>query len=364
MAREPDMPVDLVLVRHGESEGNLYDMLGKKGKELNKSEEADMLRKCLHGKHTSEWRLTDLGRHQARRAGKLIQEEILDKEVGRFDKFYCSAFVRAMETASCMNLPRARYQVSIFLREKDSMNEWERAGVNLVSSTPWYKSAAPDSMKMSEQAAFYGLAGDTSESPADLLIRIRLFLGELRHQCPGQRVIIVCHRHVMKAFEIILRNVPPSRYAEVWGEYTPNCIIDWYSRRDSHGNVHMHYARYIHMALKSPNDINACASEANRKELNLMNHKEHDFSPEELREMAEKFPQRLNTQDLWTITGETSKATRKVPPSLENWNAVHNEGGEDSAQRPNSARKGFSPRRLVGFTSAVRQLTPRRSPRR
>ena len=44
------MPVDLVLVRHGQSEGNLYDEIDLQGLQPGKQEEADRLKRKLHGK--------------------------------------------------------------------------------------------------------------------------------------------------------------------------------------------------------------------------------------------------------------------------------------------------------------------------
>jgi hypothetical protein len=110
---DTDMPVDLVLIRHGESEGNLSDDLGKKGKKLGKSEMAEQLQSKIHGIHTSEWRLTDLGRHQAGRAGELVRREILGQNggagvVGAFDTGFCSSYARAMETAACLAIPNTK----------------------------------------------------------------------------------------------------------------------------------------------------------------------------------------------------------------------------------------------------------------
>ena len=57
------LPVDLVLVRHGESEGNLY-------KRSPPGEARDRVR----DRHTSQFRLTDLGRVQSKRTGKILMD--------------------------------------------------------------------------------------------------------------------------------------------------------------------------------------------------------------------------------------------------------------------------------------------------
>jgi len=295
MALDPDMPVDLVLVRHGESEGNLYDDIGKQGKVLGKESAAHALQSKLHGRHTSQWRLTDLGRKQATRAGKLIQREILQKEVGRFDKFYCSSYTRAMETAGFMDLPHAQFLINVFIREKDSAAEWRRAG------------EGPDEQEMAQLSrrsalsSFYG-DGVGMESPADLLLRVRIFLSEMHQTCSGQRVVIVCHRHVMKAFEFILKNVPPDKHSQEWSAYTPNCLIQWYSRRDKQGHLRSRICRCVSFVLKDVKDMTADNSEADVEEEDLRTSTlDHQMTSEDLRCAAFVFPQKLNNEDMHSL---------------------------------------------------------------
>lgn len=78
-----NMPVDLVLVRHGQSEGNLAQSLSKDGNFLPWS-------KDFRERHNSLYRLTDRGRIQARIAGDYIKEHI-----GMyFDAYISSEYVR------------------------------------------------------------------------------------------------------------------------------------------------------------------------------------------------------------------------------------------------------------------------------
>lgn len=62
-------PVDLVLVRHGESEGNLANYRSKCGFEEDWTGE-------FRNRHSSQYRLTDHGRTQAKIAGEYIRENI------------------------------------------------------------------------------------------------------------------------------------------------------------------------------------------------------------------------------------------------------------------------------------------------
>jgi hypothetical protein len=78
-----NLPVDIVLVRHGESEGNLAQSLSKKGNDKLWTPE-------FSNRHTSLYRLTDRGRKQAKKAGKWIKKNICPT----FDHYYCSEYIR------------------------------------------------------------------------------------------------------------------------------------------------------------------------------------------------------------------------------------------------------------------------------
>jgi NAD+ kinase len=65
------MPLDLVLVRHGESEGNVASRFAEAGDNSVFSEE-------FCNRHNSRLRLTDRGRQQASAAGDWIKRNIGD----------------------------------------------------------------------------------------------------------------------------------------------------------------------------------------------------------------------------------------------------------------------------------------------
>ena len=102
------MPVDLVLVRHGESESNLAQKLALRGHIQAWSDE-------FRKRHNSRCRLTDRGRHQAVKAGEWIKRHIGNY----FDVYLTSEYVRAMETAAHLALPSASWRTEFYLRERD-----------------------------------------------------------------------------------------------------------------------------------------------------------------------------------------------------------------------------------------------------
>lgn len=84
------LPLDLVLLRHGQSEGNL----AKRYSEAGQHDIYDQTRK---NRHTRSFRLTELGRKQASRAGLWLRDEFPG-----FDRYIVSEYARAMETATLL----------------------------------------------------------------------------------------------------------------------------------------------------------------------------------------------------------------------------------------------------------------------
>ena len=99
---------EIVLVRHGESEGNLA---------FNRSVAGDhsLYADEFLERHSSFWRLTDQGRAQALTTGEWMRKHI---DVG-FDSFFSSEYLRALETAALLKLPDARWKPEVMLRERD-----------------------------------------------------------------------------------------------------------------------------------------------------------------------------------------------------------------------------------------------------
>eukprot|EP01133_Synstelium_polycarpum_P014927 gene14927-17651_t len=103
-----DWPFELVLVRHGQSEGNEAQSRSKKG-------DLSAYTPEFKKKHSSTYRLTDKGILQAKIAGKWVRENVAEV----FDRYYTSEYVRAMETASLLGLDEAKWLTEIQLRERD-----------------------------------------------------------------------------------------------------------------------------------------------------------------------------------------------------------------------------------------------------
>uniref|UniRef100_A0A0G4I7I0 phosphoglycerate mutase (2,3-diphosphoglycerate-dependent) n=1 Tax=Chromera velia CCMP2878 TaxID=1169474 RepID=A0A0G4I7I0_9ALVE len=216
-----NMPVDLVLVRHGESEGNLAQKLAKTG-------DSSQWSQHFRDRHNSLYRLTDRGRLQARVAGEYLRRHISPQ----FDRYFTSEYVRAIETAAMLDLPQARWMTEMYLRERDR-------GLLAGMTKEEREAAHPHAMNRAKRDALYWQPPG-GESIANLCLRIDRVIDAMRENCSGLRVIIVCHGGVIKAFRALIERVKQRERADVVGEEGEgkfwnkihNGQIVWYTRRD------------------------------------------------------------------------------------------------------------------------------------
>ena len=188
MSRYPGLPIDLIFVRHGESEGNVADIMHDK----------DMsYRARLEGKKSYDDRLTERGRMQAMTTGKWLRKNRVV-----FDAFYYSDLERTKETAALLDLEGAAWVQDTDLREQD-LHTVSHSGVSLETA----RSDAPEH-----------------------------FLNMLRNNHSGGRVIAVCHATIIRSFMLRLENTPYVDFthadADSLDQTVHNCEIFWYSRRN------------------------------------------------------------------------------------------------------------------------------------
>lgn len=213
------MPIDLVLVRHGESEGNIAAHFSYQGDHSLYTEE-------FKRRHSSLWRLTDKGREQAEIAGMWIRANI----GSHFGRYYSSDYLRAIETAGNLELPAARWYTDFNLRERDhgyldSVSQEER------------KILYEKDLALLERDGFYGAPpGWNSESMAGLYVRAyRGPIDTLHRECSNMAVIMVLHGEVMWTYRIGLERMPLEHYNLMRKSENPcdkmhNCQILHYTR--------------------------------------------------------------------------------------------------------------------------------------
>jgi len=207
------MPIDLILVRHGESEGNLAQSKSIKGDEVpakyspahKRAREITLTN--LKGawqldefkaRHTSLYRLTDIGREQAYQAGKWLK-----KNVGSCDKYYCSEYTRAMETAALLGL-EGPWVSDFFLRERD------QGAFGSIPKSERVKKFSNDVAKRDQDLFYFAPPG--GESIANACLRVNRVLSELRNDCSGFKVVAVCHGNMMWGFRLCIEHMNQEKF--------------------------------------------------------------------------------------------------------------------------------------------------------
>lgn len=169
------MPNRFVVIRHGQSEGNVATDAAKRGDE---SYYTDAFRETPGHR----WHLTEGGQEQAKIAGQWIIENISET----FDRYYVSPFVRTRETAAFLGLPDTQWRIDPRLRERD----WgEAEGITRREFEEQYPRAA---LLKKVDSLYTRMPG--GESIADVRInRVRDFYNTLHRECFEKHVIVVTH---------------------------------------------------------------------------------------------------------------------------------------------------------------------------
>lgn len=214
------LPIDVILVRHGESEGNVANRASRSGDNKFFTPE-------FRDRHSRVFRLTDRGIEQARAAGKWLHDNIPMP----LDRFYVSDYIRAKETAAHLNLPDAEWRVEFQLRERDHA---------LIDNLPddEKKTLFAREQKQYELDPFLSQPAGGGESIPMLCLRLKTdFISHLARECSDKRVIVVCHGHVIRALQLEFENLGHDDFIRLDSSEEPadkirNCQIFWYTRRN------------------------------------------------------------------------------------------------------------------------------------
>jgi broad specificity phosphatase PhoE len=208
------MPLSLVLVRHGQSEGNVAVQASKDGDDTHYTEQ-------FVSSPDSRWALTDLGKAQAACAGTYLRQL-------RFDKFYVSPYTRTRQTAAGLNLPDARWRLNRALRERD----WGDIGTMPKSQ---YSSDPVLAINFRRQATdpLYWTPPN-GESVADVAEnRVRNVIRSLQERAADQNILAVTHGDAITAFRLVLERMSDEAFERMSRDKTQNirnCEVIEYSR--------------------------------------------------------------------------------------------------------------------------------------
>lgn len=214
------LPVDLILVRHGQSEGNVANKASRQGDNQFFTQE-------FRDRHSRTFRLTDRGIEEAKSAGVWLKANIPLP----LDRYYVSDYTRAIETAGLLGLPEAQWRREFHLRERDMALQ------DNLPADERQKLYAREHQQH-ERDKFLSVPAGGGESVAALCLRLKTtMLQHWARECEDKRVIAVCHGHVMRAFQVEIEDLLPEEFvrldeSEDLKEKIRNCQILWYSRRD------------------------------------------------------------------------------------------------------------------------------------
>jgi broad specificity phosphatase PhoE len=214
------LPVELILVRHGQSEGNIANKASRKN-------DNSFFTPEFRERHSRTFRLTDQGIAQAEAAGEWLRANIPQP----FDRFYVSDYIRAKETAARLHLPKALWRQEFHLRERDTA---------LMDNLPADEQKTLFERECREYAIdpFLSHPAGGGESIAGLCLRLKATLLEhWARSWSSARVICVSHGHVMRALQLQLEGLSHDDFLRLDASEQPedkirNCQIFWYSRHD------------------------------------------------------------------------------------------------------------------------------------
>jgi len=210
-------PLNLVIIRHGESEGNVANDFSRKGDNH-----------CFTPEHLSRhshwWRLSDRGITQVKLTGDWLRQNHFD----HFDHYLTSTQARAIETAAYLNFTKSNWQLEYDWRERD-------AGDFDVMTEDERQLRYPEYFKLYERERFF-LPHPNGESTADVTSRLQRRLIPLLSQTwTNKNVIMVGHGDTIRALRIIIENIAPHVFNSLMTSKDPylkteNCQIIHYTR--------------------------------------------------------------------------------------------------------------------------------------
>ena len=268
------LPLDIFVVRHCESEGNLA---------LRKIEEANhsSLSPEFLSRYAVHCRLTNKGRAQCPVVGEWLKEWLKEKKLPHFDRHFVSTHVRTLETAALLGLPDAAWEMDFQLRER-------RTGIWGSIPDQIWQERYDRSVRLKQNHRFYTPMPD-GESIEYAGIRTRPFISALdRDDRNQERNVVVAHGDVMQAIRVNFEGITPDEYHKRSEENLPdfrigNGQILHYTRVDPTDSNSTHYDRF-----RWVRSVNPWCSEYAGHDWRVI--EQRRYSNEELLAMAESFP--------------------------------------------------------------------------
>lgn len=172
-------PRRLILIRHGQSEGNVLSVEERVNLDLS----------------TYKYKLTDVGRQQAAMTRDVIHKRFPEG----FDGIFSSYYDRAKETAEIV-FPGA------CIREDACLAEANR-GIWHTMTHEQVLARWPEEVHRKQRDGYYHYRPIGGENWPDIEQRVRLFLLMLQNEYDGQNVCIVGHGHLFVCFQRVVDGI-------------------------------------------------------------------------------------------------------------------------------------------------------------
>ena len=207
-------PIELVLVRHAESMGNVADAEARR---------SDAERVELTARD-ADVELSDNGKEQARALGRWVAG-LTEEE--RPDLVVSSPYRRAADTArAAMGDLSAEMLLDERLRERD-LGVFD--GLTAKGIRARYQE---ESERWTHLGKFY-YQPPSGESWADVVLRVRSLLADLREGYDGKRVWLFTHQAVVMSFRYVLEGLDEGHLLDIDREHQiPNTSVTRYRRRE------------------------------------------------------------------------------------------------------------------------------------
>jgi broad specificity phosphatase PhoE len=206
-------PVELALVRHGQSVGNEADTRARE----EGSEQLDLEQR------DADVELAETGRRQARALRSCLAGLAADD---RPTLLISSPYQRAAETARTavgdLDLPLG-YDERLRERDLGALDGLTGKGI---------RAHHPEEAERREKLGKFYYQPPSGESWADVAGRVRSFLLDLRHGYDGERLWLFTHQAVILSFRYVLEGLSEEEILRIDRELTiPNASITTYRRR-------------------------------------------------------------------------------------------------------------------------------------
>ncbi|MBI3494726.1 histidine phosphatase family protein [Candidatus Saccharibacteria bacterium] len=271
------MPINLFLVRHGESEANVIQDLLKEGKK-HPNQEAVFA--------TPDWqiKLSQKGETQPPIAGKWLIENVGKAEIKAAKKYH-SPYIRARQTAALLGIPEGEGWLS---DDRIVERSWGIYGTLPLSDQSEF---FPMTTQLKENNPWYAALEGGESLSSGVLLRVRNFLDSLHREAGDGTAIAVAHGELIWVVRYVLERMTPERWQDLDADKSQkvrNCTILQYSRVNPNDSTDID-KRLRWMRMIYPDNPANSPNNGEWIELNEPKYKTND----ELMKQAAKYPGKI-----------------------------------------------------------------------